>query len=251
MTATLLTKVSIAAIALVLIALFTGKRIAKFKAYIGIFFIAFFADNLLIIMPNAYPALQVIPNHTWEGFLVCSWSGKLYSILFILALLYFTRQLLARDEVGLTFHQNPGFLIPAVLVITILAAWATRVGFNSLKGTYDPLTLLYLALMPGINEELVYRGVLQGILNKILPLKINLLGAWVGWGAAIVSVLFSLLHGFSFDHALRLHLEWIALGNSLFTGLSFAWLRERTGSLLMPIAAHGAVDFLFFLPRMI
>lgn len=29
------------------------------------------------------------------------------------------------------------------------------------------------------------------------------------------------------------------------------WLRERTGSLLMPILAHGAEDVFFFAPRML
>jgi membrane protease YdiL (CAAX protease family) len=42
----------------------------------------------------------------------------------------------------------------------------------------------------------------------------------------------------------------VALENATFSGLVFAWLRERTGSLLMPILAHGAEDVFFFAPRM-
>ena len=38
--------------------------------------------------------------------------------------------------------------------------------------------------------------------------------------------------------------------NALISGFIFAWLRERTGSLVMPVLAHGAWDFFLFLPRL-
>jgi hypothetical protein len=105
--------------------------------------------------------------------------------------------------------------------------------------------------MPALNEELVYRGCLLGILNKLLPQKINLLGAWMGWGAVVTSLLFSLLHGFGFNNDLSIYIDAIALRNSFVSGFIFAWLRERSGSLLMPVIAHGMEDFFFFLPRML
>ncbi len=251
MAATLLTKLSIAAIVLAVLIMIDARRIIRFKAYIALFFIIYFADNLLIIIANQNRSLQLIPNQIWEGFLVCIWSGKLYSIIFVLAVLYIFRRRLAWEEVGLSLRQESGSLLPAAVVILGVAGWSALVGLASPKGHFDPGVLAYLAIMPGLNEELVYRGGLLAILNTIMPKKINALGARIGWGVVVTSLLFSLLHGFWFDDHLSLHLDMIALRNSLISGFIFAWLKERTHSLVMPVIAHGVEDFLFFLPRMV
>jgi membrane protease YdiL (CAAX protease family) len=59
------------------------------------------------------------------------------------------------------------------------------------------------------------------------------------------------LHGFWFDNNLAVHIDIIALRNSFISGFIFAWLKDRSNSLLMPIVAHGIEDFLFFIPRMV
>ena len=246
-----LTQFTIGVFVLLLVAAVAGKRIVCYKGLLGIFFLVYFGDNVLIVVTNRFSNLQVIPNHVWEGFLVCSWSGKLYSILFTLGLFAFFRKRLSRNDIGLTMRQRSGSVLPAVIVVLALAGWALMIGMRSPKGKADLETLIYLAIMPGLNEELVYRGILLGILDKILPTRFRLLAAPFGWGAIITSLLFGLLHSFWFDGQLALHFELIAFENSTISGLIFAWLRARTGSLVMPILAHGAEDFLFFLPRMV
>lgn len=248
---TLLTKIFIAVTVLIVLIIINGKRIWLFKIYIALFLLAYFADNLLIIVTNQNRSLQLIPNHIWEGFLACSWSGKLYSIIFTLALLFLTRRILTFTEAGFTLHQQKGSLLPSLIVILFLAGWATRVGIASPKGRFDVATLAYLAIMPGLNEELVYRGYLLGLLNKFMPLRFRLFGAVMGWGAIVTTLLFCLLHGFQLESDFSLHIDIIALENSFFSGFIFAWLKERTGSLVMPVIAHGLEDFLFFLPRML
>ncbi|NJD60008.1 MAG: hypothetical protein C3F13_01070 [Anaerolineales bacterium] len=251
MLATLITKVVIAAIVLIILLALLGRRILHSGMFLLVFFFVYFADNFLMVVTIQYPSLQLIPARTWEGYLVSNWSGKLFSILFTLVLLYFSRRILSRDEIGLTLRQKEGSLLACGLVILVLVGWSTIVGISSPKGKFDILTLGYLAFMPSLNEELVYRGCLLGILNKLLPKKINFLGAWMGWGAVITSLLFSLLHGFGFNNDLSIHIDAIALRNSFISGFIFAWLRERSGSLLMPVIAHGIEDFFFFLPRML
>jgi membrane protease YdiL (CAAX protease family) len=72
----------------------------------------------------------------------------------------------------------------------------------------------------------------------------------VGGGLALTAVLFALLHGVWLDTGWSIQVDLVALRNAAVTGLACAWLRARRGSLLLPVAAHGLVDFLFFLPRM-
>lgn len=130
------------------------------------------------------------------------------------------------------------------------SAWALFVGISSPKGELDFQTLLYLGIMPGLNDELIYRGYLLGALDKIMPGRFNLMAASIGWGVVVTSLLFGLLHGFYLDDSLTIHIEVIAFRNAAISGFIFAWLKKETGSLLVPIIAHGLEDFLFFLPRM-
>lgn len=251
MVETLLTLLCISLFIFVLLILIRRRSIFTYLALLALFFVVFFIDNLIIVIANRFSGLQIIPNTIWEGYLILGWSGKLYSIVFMILLLYLTRELLSKDDVGLTSRQIPGSILPACIVILFLAAWAFFVGVSSPKGKFDLPTLAYLAIMPGLNEELVYRGILLAILIKIIPGNLKLLGAPIGWGIIVTSLLFGLLHGFGFDTNLAVHIEVIALRNATISGLIFAWLRARTGSLVMPFIAHGLEDFLFFLPRMV
>lgn len=251
MVETLLTMISIALIILALLILVQRKAVLAYPTLLALFFAVFFIDNLVIALANRFSFLQLIPNKIWEGFLICGWSGKLYSVACMMLFLYLTRGILGRNDVGLTFHQNPGAILPACLATSFLAAWAFVAGISSPKGKFDLSTLTYLAIMPGLNEELVYRGILLAILGKMFPENLKLLGAPFRWGIIVTSLLFGLLHGFWLDNNLAVHIELIALRNATISGLVFAWLRARTGSLVMPIMAHGLEDFLFFLPRMV
>jgi membrane protease YdiL (CAAX protease family) len=217
----LLTQTAIAAIVFLVSIIIGGKRILASKTLLISFLALYFADNLLIVLTNQNRVLQLIPNHTWEGFLVCSWSGKLYSILFTLIVLHLTRRVLTTEETGLALHQKRGSFLPSSIVVLILAGWAYIVGKSSPKGRCDPITLLYLALMPALNEELVYRGRLLGILNRLKPAKVSVLGAQIGWGGIVTSIPFSLLHGFWLGDSLSIHIELVALRNSFISSLIF------------------------------
>jgi membrane protease YdiL (CAAX protease family) len=236
---------------LLLILLIQRQKIVEQPALLALFFGVYFLDNLTITLTNHFPQLQIIPNHVWEGFLVCSWSGKLYSVLLVIALVFLRSSLVSEEDVGLTFPRRQRLGLPVYAVLLLLAAWSLIVGVSSPKGRLDISTLIYLALMPALNEELVYRGYLLALLNKLMLQRFNLIGASVGWGVIVTSMLFGLLHGLWLDDTLALHINVIALRNSAVSGFLFAWLRERTGRLVMPMMAHGLEDFLFFLPRML
>lgn len=247
----LLTQFCIFLLVFFLMIFIQGRYLFTQRKLLTLFFAVYFVDNVLIVLTNRFSSLQLIPNHVWEGFLICNWSGKAYSIIFAIAFLYICRKILTKEDVGLTNRLNPGSVPPALIAIIALAAWAFIVGISSPQGKPDLQTLTYLAIMPGLNEELVYRGYLLGALDKIMPARFMLLAAPVGWGMIVTSLLFGLLHGFWLDNNLAIQIDIIALRNAAISGLIFAWLREKTGSLLMPIIAHGLEDFLFFLPRMI
>jgi membrane protease YdiL (CAAX protease family) len=228
-----------------------GLRTIWNKSRLVLLFLAILLlDNLVIILTNNMDPWQIVPNHIWGGFLLCVWSGKLYSIVLMLGLAYLLRDILPRTGIGLRVKQAAGSVWPSLAVITILTAWSLWIGFNAPKGPFDVETLFYLATMPGLNEELTYRGLLLGIANKLFPGRWKLFGAEFGWGVVVSAVVFGLLHGLWIDEGTGLQMNLVALRNATLSGLVFAWLRERTGSLLMPILAHGAEDVFLFAPRM-
>ena len=86
-----------------------------------------------------------------------------------------------------------------------------------------PLSLLIIAVLAPIAEELLFRGILLPALVR------TQLGFW---GAAVVSTLAWTL----------LHFTYSIAGMMLvfLLGMIFSWLYARTGSLRVPIFAHMA-----------
>src|SRR5574342_454288 len=230
-----------------LILLITAQRklIHRFR-HVALFFLFYLVDNLAITLANHFPPLQITPNHVWEGFLFWGWSGKTYSILAILIVLHATRSLVSFEEVGLTIRQHSGSIPASLAVILLIVLYSVGLAFSSPKGEFDSGLLLYLAILPGLNEELVYRGVLPACLDRFFPKDWVLASAKTGWSTIIATMLFGLLHGMWLDDHFEFHVEMVWIRNALFSGFIFAWLRERTGSLIMPMIAHGAWDFFLF-----
>jgi uncharacterized protein len=102
-----------------------------------------------------------------------------------------------------------------------------------------PLVFYPLFLAPA--EELLFRGYMQSRLNLVLGRPFQLLGASFGWSLLIVAVLFSLFHVINLpalSHG-RLDFRWNLAVPTLAWGLALGYLRERSGSLLVPTICHG------------
>jgi len=110
----------------------------------------------------------------------------------------------------------------AINVVVMLARGAAPIGV--------PAGLAAASILAAVLEELVFRGVLLALLDRALPQRWRIAGAYVGWGGVALTLAFVALHG------LR---PGVLLG-VLPAALLYLWLRERTGSLLAPIAAHLA-----------
>lgn len=67
------------------------------------------------------------------------------------------------------------------------------------------------------------------------------MGAAVGLASLIVTFIFAAGHGVGWGAAgLELHLQAFVLTGALGAGL--LWIRQRTGSVLLPIAAHNLIN---------
>jgi hypothetical protein len=95
--------------------------------------------------------------------------------------------------------------------------------------------------MPGIDEEPFFRGVFLTLLSRAFQQRWNLLGAEIAPGALIVTFVFAAGHGLTVQHG-RLHLEVLLFGLTGALGFGLLWIRQRTGSLLLPVLAHNAIN---------
>jgi len=86
---------------------------------------------------------------------------------------------------------------------------------------------------------LFYRGVGLALLNRAFGKNRYLFGARIGWGLIIVSVLFGLVHGVGLTDQLKLEIDLSGVLLTAGAGFLLGWLRERSGSLVLPIAAHN------------
>lgn len=205
--------------------------------------VLFFAANTasLFYLKHYVPVASLVGHE-----LHWNWGGKIAAIvvsLLLLTGLWFVAKK-NPSESGVTLKQNPGSLIPALIAIAILLAFDIGVSlyFGQTPQT-DAERLIYQATMPGFDEELFWRGVfLLAMTEAARGRRFNLLGAHLSWGGVLVSILFGLAHGLAFDHG-ALQFAW---DTALITGLigfGLVWIRERTGSILLPIVAHNLVNF--------
>jgi len=192
-------------------------------------------DALLLRLYQLIPRL--LPGSDWN------WSGKFlttFSMLGVAALPSF-----GWKASGLTVRQsaNSGSAWMVFCAFTI-AIFAVAIHLGSGRSDWD--TILFQWTMPGIEEEIFYRGGLLLALNKALSPGARVLGANIGLGGILATVAFGLIHSL-FYGAEDLSFETNAF---LITGapaLLLLWFRERTGSIVLPILAHNVANGAFTL----
>jgi membrane protease YdiL (CAAX protease family) len=92
--------------------------------------------------------------------------------------------------------------------------------------------------MPGLEEEPFYRGILLFALARAFTRRVRFLGVDWGWGALLSCGLFSLAHAFGYSGG-HFSFDPVVMALTAIPSLLAAWLRLRTGSLLLPILLHN------------
>ena len=109
--------------------------------------------------------------------------------------------------------------------------------------SFDANTLAFQATMPGIEEELFYRGVLLLALNEAFTRRWRVAGVSVGWAALLTSILFGLAHAVDVE-AGRFAFDLFPFLFTALPALILLWVRERTESLVWPILLHNLANLL-------
>lgn len=193
-------------------------------------------------------ALLLVRSSLGLNILPSPWQGMIFEAALALAVILATRRVAAN---GLTMNISRRAWRAALTTTALLAAFVAlrAIGLKILgradsSGSLNPEYFLYLLTMPGIAEELVYRGVIQSWLNGCLPRPWNFAGAPLGLGFVITAVVFWAVHAFIVIPPAQISFYWPTVTLQLIVGLGFGWLRERTGSIVPGILAHNLVNIL-------
>lgn len=168
-----------------------------------------------------------------------NWMGKAGSIALSCLLLACSPWL--RQNVGLTRRQAPGSRGLSLSWFACCLAIGTFFGLVGPPVPRSAETLAYQVFMPGISEELAYRGIALALLERAFghsPMSCRLR---FGPAGAITSLVFAMGHlGYYFSLPLGIAVLGLAiiLGSAAIDTL----VRTRSGSLLWPVLCHGAWD---------
>lgn len=173
-----------------------------------------------------------------------NWLGKLASIATSLAVVRILP--LSWEEVGLAWPRGrSGWLASVAGLVTGLVLVAVFVLVSGPNPAPDAETIAYQATMPGLDEELSFRGVAMALLARGFPATRLALPVWV-LPVAITSLQFTAGHVVNLEHG-HLGLAWEAIRFVLPIGLLLALIRVGSSSLLGCVVTHNAVNLSGFL----
>lgn len=178
---------------------------------------------LLALPVLGFAVVQFLPNHEMMTVLGAFFAIGLLAVIVAVAPLGRA----AGPALGLR-PVNWKYPVLGALGTVALSVAVSQIGIEPegvkqvIEGVREPrqltISLLCLALLAPLVEELVFRGLLYGWIA----------GRWGGWPAVIVSTL-----AFAGAHWEPAHVVLV-----LPLGLLFGWLRRRTDSLLPSLVAH-------------
>lgn len=226
-------------------------------SYFGYLFIDY--HKLMLVDFNLFKPLisTLLPN--WPT-LFWPWDVTFTAIIYCMALIALinkidinqinnkNRQPPLLKQIGLTLKQHKNSLKPCLIVFSLLlvARYYLSLIVGGDDGVRDPEELLFLLLSEGLDKTLFFFGLLPVLFNRVFahnPIiwqhkycKINLTFA----ASALTFATFNGLNTIGFTQNLIFISSFILMG---IYALIFLWMRQITGSLILPVSCYGVLMF--------
>ncbi len=176
-----------------------------------------------------------LPRIGYFAELSFNWQNKILLAILLLVLIR-TSSTLSASRVGLVAPKR-GWWLP-VLGCTLLGL---ALGALAESTPASGEAIAFQAIVPGIDEELLYRGVMLALIDQALRPRWQIWQGSVGWSAVAVALLFGLVHGLQVSsEGVTFDLAYLVITSLL--GVIFIWIRIRWGSLYPAILAHNGVN---------
>ena len=223
---------------LIIIALINSKK--ENLKFLLFFILYFLTDSYLQFLSHQFFSLEFVG-------LKFAWIGKFLSLLLSLIII-FTINKKDREEIGFTTKTNSkqhlkfGILL---FIAFLLFDFVFKLILFPKGGSFDFETFAFQATLPGLTEEIAYRGIQLWMLDKVFPPKWNVKGIKFGWGFIIVTILFGVAHGMALtaDYEFKFDIVTI-IYLTLISSLSLGLLRKFSGNLIYPVLGHNVINIL-------
>ncbi|WP_162549954.1 CPBP family intramembrane glutamic endopeptidase [Hymenobacter nivis] len=195
--------------------------------------------EFVLMVPIWWPALLFGLKYNW--------TGKLFSILVSLLVIYKFKWV-SPLETGLVRPQPGswrvvGAVVAGLATVQLVSALITQ-GYGPSQAWES---FWYQLTMPGIAEELFFRGTLLGLLGRAFPRNLPFLGTRTSWGGVVSVLLFVLAHGVTFRTGPLQVVPQVQfwpgqVADLVLWGTLFLWVRERSGSCFAAMATHNLIN---------
>ena len=183
------------------------------------------------LLTNFYGTLpELLPDSDWN------WQGKLLAL--AATLVTAALPMFGWRRVGLTLRQAPGSLGAALPVLALYCAFFVALALAFPSDGASAEDVAFQLTMPGLEEEIFYRGLLLFALMQAFTGRLHFLGVDWGWGAVLSCLLFGLAHAFGFSDG-QFSFDPLVMALTGVPSLIGVWLALRTGSVLLPIVMHN------------
>lgn len=207
---------------------YSKENIIRVMAFIFIYVV----DEILLNIPKIYPSLIVITGN-WN------WTGKLFSIIFGLSC-YFLFKYLFREHDFFSLKQDRVGVKQALIVSVVVILLATIIWFVFGHSEFDIETLAFQLTLPGIDEEILYRGILLGLLMSGLKENVKFIG---NPSILISSILFGIMHALKLNEHLSPNFNLIYFLQTGLAGYAWGYVAVKSKSVLLPVFSHNLSNF--------
>ncbi len=204
------------------------------------FSISYIVYDIALILPKISPVFDFTKS-SWN------WDGKIYGIIWgILSYFMFRRYFHENDF--FTLKQNKKNFKPALFASIFVVLLSTSIWFFLGNSQFNWETLAFQISLPGIDEEIMFRGILLGLLATALKDRISLLGNPC---ILLTSILFGFMHALTLDKNYSINFEPIYFIQTGFAGYIWGWITIKSRSILLAILSHNSSNFFGTLSTMI
>lgn len=176
-----------------------------------------------------------------------TWIGKFLSLATSLTIIYSVSKA-ERREIGFTTRTNTGKQLQFGLLLFVgflLFDFIFKMILFPKGGSFNLETFAFQATMPGLTEELAFRGISLWLLEKAFPANWTFKGVKFGWGFVIVTLLFGISHGVVLTVGHEFKIDVITIVYLIvISSLSLGVLRKFSGSLIYSVLGHNVINIM-------
>lgn len=207
---------------------------------IAAFVFCYVVYQIVLMLPALNPLFDCIKGR-WN------WDGKLYGICWAVISYFLFRKLFQENDF-FTLQQNKAGLKPALRGAAGLVLLSVIIWFILGKSAFNAETLAFQISLPGMDEEMIFRGIGLGLLTTALKNKTWLPGNPSVW---LTAVLFGLMHALTISKNYAVDFDPFYFIQTGLAGYVWGWVTIRSRSIVLAVLSHNLSNFLGTLATMI